>query len=45
MARRNMNMQPTPTLRPGLPLRVLVSRDIVLRPCQPLFFNTRSAMP
>jgi len=37
MTRRNMNMQPTLTLRPGLPLRVLVSRDIALKPYQPLF--------
>ncbi|WP_296555473.1 TrbI/VirB10 family protein [Pigmentiphaga sp.] len=45
MTRRNMNMQPTLTLRPGLPLRVLVAKDMVLRPYQPLFFNTRNPLP
>lgn len=38
MTRRNMNMQPTLTERPGLPVRVIVNRDLVLRPYQPLFF-------
>lgn len=32
IVRRNLNVQPTLTLRPGLPLRVLVQRDIVLPP-------------
>ncbi len=40
MTRRNMNIQPTLTARPGLPMRLLVSRDIVLRPYLPLFFQT-----
>lgn len=39
MTRRNMNIQPTLTARPGLPVRVLVNRDLVLRPYQPMFFN------
>lgn len=39
MTRRNMNIQPTLTGRPGLPVRIIVSRDLVLRPYQPLFFN------
>ncbi|MBI3102174.1 MAG: P-type conjugative transfer protein TrbJ [Burkholderiales bacterium] len=39
MTRRNMNIQPTLTARPGLPVRVIVNRDLVLRPYQPLFFN------
>jgi type IV secretion system protein VirB10 len=39
ITRRNMNMQPTLTLRPGLPVRIIVNRDLVLRPYQPLFFN------
>lgn len=39
MTRRNMNVQPTLTERPGLPVRVIVNRDLVLRPYQPLFFN------
>jgi type IV secretion system protein VirB10 len=40
MTRRNMNIQPTLTNRPGLPVRIIVNRDLVLRPYQPLFFNT-----
>jgi len=39
MTRRNMNIQPTLTERPGLPMRIIVNRDLVLRPYQPLFFN------
>ncbi|MDL5364240.1 TrbI/VirB10 family protein [Xanthomonas sp. NCPPB 2654] len=39
MTRRNMNIQPTLTERPGLPVRVIANRDLVLRPYQPLFFN------
>ena len=29
----------TLTERPGLPVRIIVNRDLVLRPYQPLFFN------
>ncbi len=29
---RNLNVQPTITVRPGWPLRVIVHKDIVLRP-------------
>ncbi|MCX7070090.1 MAG: TrbI/VirB10 family protein [Gammaproteobacteria bacterium] len=43
MTRRNMNIQPTLTERPGLPMRIIVNRDLVLRPYQPMFFN-RGAM-
>ena len=39
LARRNLNIQPTLTERPGLPVRVIVNRDLVLRPYQPLFFQ------
>lgn len=39
LTRRNLNIQPTLTERPGLPVRVLVNRDLVLQPYQPLFFN------
>lgn len=39
MTRRNMNIQPTLTERPGLPVRIIVNRDLVLRPYQPLFFK------
>ena len=43
MTRRNMNIQPTLTERPGLPVRIIVNRDLVLRPYQPLFFNRGAA--
>jgi len=39
ITRRNMNIQPTLTIRPGMPLRVIVNRDITLRPYRPLFIN------
>lgn len=39
MTRRNLSIQPTLTERPGLPVRIIVNRDLVLRPYQPLFFN------
>lgn len=43
MTRRNMNIQPTLTERPGLPVRVIVNRDLELRPYQPLFFQRGSS--
>ncbi|RDD92974.1 conjugal transfer protein TrbI [Acidovorax sp. BoFeN1] len=43
MTRRNMNIQPTLTARPGLPVRVVVARDLSLRPYQPLFFQRGGA--
>ncbi|NYT25919.1 TrbI/VirB10 family protein [Alcaligenaceae bacterium] len=39
MTRRNMNIQPTLTIRQGMPVRIIVNADLVLRPYQPLFFN------
>jgi type IV secretion system protein VirB10 len=39
VTRRNLNIQPTLTERPGLPVRIIVNRDLVLRPYQPLFIN------
>jgi type IV secretion system protein TrbI len=32
VVRRNLNVQPTLTIRPGFPLRVMVNRDLVLEP-------------
>ena len=32
LVERNLNVQPTITVRPGWPLRVIVHKDIVLRP-------------
>lgn len=40
LTRRNINIQPTLTSRPGLPVRIIVNRDLALRPYQALFFNT-----
>jgi type IV secretion system protein TrbI len=34
IVRRNMNIQPTLTIRPGFPVRVIVNRDLVLAPYQ-----------
>src|SRR5262249_35300791 len=39
LTRRNLNIQPTLTIRPGFPVRVIVNKDLVLRPYQPLFFE------
>ena len=32
IVRRNLNVQPTLTIRPGFPIRVIVNRDLVLAP-------------
>ena len=32
VVRRNLNIQPTLTIRPGFPVRVIVNRDLVLGP-------------
>ncbi|WP_439888276.1 TrbI/VirB10 family protein [Pseudomonas sp. MBLB4123] len=42
VTRRNLDIQPTLTQRPGLPLRVIVTRDLVLRPYQPVFTQQRN---
>lgn len=38
ITKRNMSIQLTLTIRPGFPMRVMVSKDLILRPYQPLFF-------
>lgn len=43
MTRRNMNIQPTLTSRPGLPVRIIVNRDLALRPYQPLIYQRGSS--
>lgn len=43
ITKRNASIQPTLTIRPGFPMRVMVSKDLVLRPYQPLFFNRGSS--
>lgn len=42
LTRRNLNIQPTLTARPGLPVRVIVNKDLILRPYQPLFYSRKS---
>jgi type IV secretion system protein TrbI len=32
VVRRNLNIQPTSTIRPGFPVRVIVNHDLVLAP-------------
>ena len=32
VVRRNLNIQPTLTIRPGFPVKVIVNRDLVLEP-------------
>lgn len=39
ITKRNLSVQPTLTIHPGFPLRVMVGKDLVLRPYQPLFFQ------
>jgi type IV secretion system protein VirB10 len=39
ITKRNMSIQPTLTIRPGFPIRVIVNKDLILRPYQPLFFQ------
>jgi type IV secretion system protein VirB10 len=43
ITRRNLGVQPTLTVRPGFPMRVMVNKDLVLRPYQPLFFQRGSS--
>lgn len=43
ITKRNLSVQPTLTVRPGFAVRVMVSKDLILRPYQPLFF-TRGAL-
>lgn len=44
LTKRNLSIQPTLTIRPGFPMRVMVNKDLVLRPYQPLFFQ-KGALP
>ncbi|GAO23951.1 TPA: TrbI/VirB10 family protein [Burkholderia contaminans] len=44
LTRHNMNVQPTLTARPGLPVRIVVKTDLVLRPYQPLFVQRGGSM-
>lgn len=42
ITRRNLSIQPTLTVRPGFRVEVMVNKDLVLRPYQPLFFERGS---
>src|SRR5690625_2781603 len=42
LARRNLNFEPTLASQPGLPVRIIVNWDLVLRPYQPLFLTKES---
>lgn len=44
ITRRNLSIQPTLTVRPGFTVEVMVNKDLVLRPYQPLFIQ-RGPMP
>jgi type IV secretory pathway VirB10-like protein len=39
ITRRNLSIQPTLTVRPGFPMRVMVNKDLVLQPYRPLMFQ------
>ena len=43
ITKRNVSIQPTLTIRPGFPMRVMVNKDLILRPYQPLFFHRGSS--
>ncbi|WP_322084432.1 TrbI/VirB10 family protein [Burkholderia sp. BCC1972] len=44
ITRRDLSIQPTLTVRPGFQVNVMVNKDLVLRPYQPLFIQ-RDPMP
>jgi len=44
ITRRDLSIQPTLTVRPGFQVNVMVNKDLVLRPYQPLFMQ-RGPMP
>ncbi|KAB2310365.1 TrbI/VirB10 family protein [Betaproteobacteria bacterium SCN2] len=43
ITKRNVSIQPTLTIRPGFPMRVMVNKDLILPPYQPLFFQRGSS--
>ena len=43
ITKRNVSIQPTLTIRPGFPMRVMVNKDLILGPYQPLFFQRGSS--
>ena len=45
ITRRNLNIQPTLTVRPGFPVRVIVNKDLVLRPYGSTTMRTGGSTP
>ena len=45
ITRRNLNVQPTLTVRPGFPVRAIVNKDLVLRPYGQATDRTRGTKP
>ena len=43
ITKRNASIQPTLTIRPGFAMRVMVNKDLILRPHQSLFFQRRAS--
>ena len=41
ITQRNLDIQPTITIRPGFPVRVIVNKDLILRP----YPNDQSSSP
>lgn len=39
ITKRNASIQPTLTIRPGFPVRMMANKDLLLRPYKPLFFS------
>ena len=44
ITRRNLNIQPTLTVRPGFPVRVIVNKDLLLRPYGSMTMRTRASI-
>ena len=44
LTRRNLNVQPTLTVRPGFPVRVIVNKDLVLQTVSAAILRENSAM-
>ncbi len=41
VTRKNLNIQPTLTIRPGFPVRIIINKDLILRPFQLSTATTR----
>jgi hypothetical protein len=45
VTQRKLNILPTQTSRPGLPLHIIATRHLLLRPYRPLLFRQPSYCP